>query len=655
MMENSLSPVLPSIRLYPEREDPSGVWGQRIGNAVDTAGSALLGPLRVWRRRRFVTRVNSWREKLAGLDARCFQLFVREVRNELLCKGLQEQQVARSYAAIREVARRTIGLEHFDVQVEGAHALLFGAIAELETGEGKTLTATLAAGTAALAGTPVHVITVNDYLARRDTGLMGPVYQALGLSIGVVVSGMSQQERRDAYRADITYCTNKEVAFDYLRDRIMLGYAASALRIKLARLSGAEEPGPRPVMRGLHFAIVDEADSVLIDEARTPLIISDRTDPEMERKRAEEALELVAPLVRDQHFTSRRDSQEIVLTDLGKSDLMARGQALGGPWRGSIFREEQARFALSAMNVYHRNVHYLVRDDKIVIIDEHTGRAMPDRSWGDGIHQLIEVKEDCEVTGQTVPIARMTYQRFFRRYRKLAGMTGTASEARSELRSVYKLPVATISTNRPMIRAYATPRIFTTVDEKWRHITEHTRVLSDSGVPVLIGTRTVASSELASEHLVKAGIAHSVLNAAEDEREAEIISRAGQPGRVTVATNIAGRGVDIALGPGVAELGGLNVILSERQDSRRIDRQLVGRCARQGEPGCAEVVLSLEDSLISDSGVRFVWIYSGNWYRSWLFYRAQQSMERRHARVRRELMRWDQQVGTALAFSGRLE
>ena len=647
--------TLPRIELYAEREDLGGSWQQRAGDTLLAARNVLSTPLRGLQSRRFVRRVNRWREALAAFDDAAFQGFVSDVRRDLVRHGLADKYVAQSYAAIREAACRQIGLTHFDVQIEGGFALLNGAVAELETGEGKTLTATLAAGTAALAGIPVHVITVNDYLANRDAALMGPVYAALGLSVGVVVSGMSQEERREAYLADITYCTNKEAAFDYLRDRMALGYVSSNLRTKLSRLFRGNDSAGSPVMRGLHFAIIDEADSVLIDEARTPLIISGRTDADSERKHAEEALWLVAPLVREQHFTMRRDNRQIELNDTGKAELVARAVELGGSWRGAIHREEQARNALSALHLFHRDEHYLVRNDKVEIIDENTGRVMPDRSWGEGLHQMVEVKEGCTVTGQTIPIARMTYQRFFRRYKKLAGMTGTASEARREIWSVYRLPVSTIATNRPLARIYRPSRIFRSADEKWRHIVARTQVLAESAVPVLIGTRSVATSELASRYLSEAGIEHQVLNAAQDEHEAQIISQAGQAGRVTVATNMAGRGVDIRLESGVAQRGGLHVIMSERHDSRRIDRQLFGRCARQGEPGHVEIALSMEDPLIVDSGVRLMQLPLQNLYRDYVFHRAQQLMERRYARARRELMRWDQQMGTALAFTGRLE
>lgn len=647
---------LPSLRLQPVNQDTKYGWEQKLTGAAGAATDTIVGPLLAYKRRGFVRKVNAWRDQLLELDEIQFKDFVQNLRDDLTCGGLQQDLVVCAYAVIKEAARREIGQEHYDVQLRGGYALLHGAIAELETGEGKTLTATLAAATAAMAGTPVHVITVNDYLAKRDEELMRPVYRALGLTVGLVVSGLSQEERRDAYLADITYCTNKEVAFDYLRDGLLLGSDASNVRMKIRKLNGEKQQlDDQPVMRGLHFAIVDEADSVLIDEARTPLIISGSTDPETERKRAQQAIDLVTPLIREEHFTLRRDGQEIALTDKGKTKLIDLGNAMGGLWRGSIFREEQARNALGALYIYKSEEHYLVRDDKIEIIDEYTGRVMPDRSWGDGIHQLVELKEGCTITGQTISIARITYQRFFRCYRKLGGMTGTASEARTELRSVYGLAVERINTNRPLARSYADPQIFATSQQKWVYIVNLTRVLLEQGIPVLIATRSVASSTVGSEQLSNAGIEHRVLSAVEDQHEAEIIAAAGQSGCVTVATNMAGRGVDIRLGNGVAEKGGLHVIMSDRHDSRRIDRQLAGRCARQGDPGHVETVLSLEDTLIVDSGVLLPNLCQATWYRKWLFYRAQSLMERRFRRARRDLMNWDQQLGSSLAFSGSIE
>lgn len=643
---------LPASRAYPERGEREPGWRQNLSDAI---GGLVQRALRSEHRRRlerFVVAVNRLAVTGPGAGETDFFSELEDLRSSLRRSGLSDDLVARAFALVRRAATSTIGLTHYDVQLQAAHAMLHGRVAELETGEGKTLTATLAAATAALAGAHVHVITVNDYLARRDYELMGPVYQSLALSVGLVVSGMTPEQRRGAYQADITYCTNKEAAFDYLRDRMALTNNNGTLHIKLARLLRPGVARAGPLMRGLQYAIVDEADSVLIDEARTPLIISEGSDPGVERLRAECAFGLVDGLVEDRDYGFRGDFRQINLTAEGEEKLRRRAQSLPGPWQSTLYREEQARNALAALKVFRRDQHYLVRDDRIEIIDENTGRVMPDRSWGEGIHQMIEFKEGCTVTGQTVPLAQITYQRFFRRYQKLAGMTGTAAEAARELWSVYRLPVSRIPTHRPLARVYAPPEIFPLEEEKWARIVSRTRELSEQGLPVLIGTRSVASSETASARLGVAGIDHRVLSAAQDEHEAEIIAGAGQPGRVTVATNMAGRGVDIQVPDEVLQRGGLHIIMSERHDSARIDRQLFGRCARQGEPGRVEIFLSLEDSLLEEAGV----LNPGR-ARSddRIFARAQRVMERRHWKIRRDLMRWQEQAGNVLAFSGALE
>jgi preprotein translocase subunit SecA len=646
---------LPGLRSYPERRDTVQGWRRSVSGGVLAMAQKALAPRRESQLDKFVSSVDRLAGELQGLNRQGIADKAEELRAELVRRGFEDEPVAQAFALVRQAAAETIGLTHYEVQLRAGYAMLRGMVAELETGEGKTLTATLAAATAALSGVHVHVITVNDYLARRDRDLMSAVYEALGLTVGLVVSGLGQEQRREAYRADITYCTNKEAAFDYLRDRMVLENGSSTLRIKLARLFYPDAANAGPVMRGLQFAIVDEADSILIDEARTPLIISERTDPDAEQRQAQESLRLAESLREGDHYSYQGIHRQIALSNAGEQVLRERSGHLPGVWKSRLFREEQARNALAALHVFNRDQHYLVRDDKIEIIDENTGRVMPDRSWGEGIHQMIEVKEGCTVTGQTVPLAQMTYQRFFRRYRSLAGMTGTATEARAELWSVYRLPVLRVATHRPLARCYQQPVVYATSDEKWRKIVQRTRQLSRAGIPVLIGTRSVSSSEMASDYLAAAGVEHRVLNAAQDAHEAEIVAQAGRAGQVTVATNMAGRGVDIRLEEDVIERGGLHIIMSERHDSGRIDRQLFGRCARQGEPGHVEIFLSLEDSLLTDSGLALPKAGGANVPGTTIFDRAQRKMEHRYRQVRRELMRRDEQAGTVLAFAGTLE
>jgi preprotein translocase subunit SecA len=652
---------LPPTDLYPERQlRPEGLF-DRLGTLAAELPAVRLPWLFSGRLSRIVRKVEHHAKGLDSLTDEAILGVAFELRGALRARGFTDDLVARTFALVREEAVRTTGLRHHDVQLIGGFALLKGVVAEMDTGEGKTLAATLPASVAALAGVPVHVITANDYLVRRDAALMGPVYRALGLDVGAVVHGMAPDERRAAYRCDITYCTNKEVAFDYLRDRLVLGRAPASLRLKLERLYGQEPRADKVVMRGLHFAIVDEADSVLIDEARTPLIVSGQTAPGDEQRAAEEAIRLVGELEKSVDFQIVADEGRVEITDRGRARLAQLAERSDGLSKGRIRREETARQALAALHLFRRDEHYLVQEAKVRIVDEYTGRIMADRSWGEGLHQLIEAKEGCPVTGRKVPLARMTYQRFFRRYRHLSGMTGTAREAAGELWAVYRLPVVKVPTHNPVRRRRGSDRFCPTEDAKWRRIARRAGELRAKGRPVLVGTRSVAASERASRFLDEAGVEHVVLSAAQDREEAEIIARAGDPGRVTIATNMAGRGVDIRLGPGVAALGGLHVIMSERHDSARIDRQLLGRCGRQGEPGTTEAIVSLEDPLLELSGGassrRLARLPGplGRWPGRVLFDRAQRRAERAHSRMRRELIRYDERLNTLLAFAGRAE
>jgi preprotein translocase subunit SecA len=653
--------LLPPPVLLPQRDEQKPHWLDRIETVVTGLPVLALPHLRRARLSRIIALTNEGSRRLGAATGPALTEEAAALRRLLRSRGLDIALVARAFGLIRELAHRTAGLRHFDVQLLGGFALLNGMIAEMETGEGKTLTATLAAGTAALAGIPVHVVTVNDYLAARDAETMGPIYRALDLSVGVVVHGKSAVERRSAYRCDIVYATNKEIAFDYLRDRLVLGKRSENLRLKLERLRGKQGRWAKVVMRGLHFAIVDEADSVLIDEARTPLIISGAPQEIDDRRWADEALALARKLATDVHYRVFADERRIELTDAGTDRIAVLGQELGGLWCGRIRREESVRQALTAIHLFEAGIQYIVRDGKIQIVDEYTGRIMPDRNWNEGLHQLIEAKEACEVTQRKAPLARISYQRFFRRYSRLAGMTGTAREVAGELWAVYRLPVIAIPTNRPVRRQDRPSLICVTMDEKLNTIVTRAATLREAGRPVLIGTRSVAASEALSRRLDLAGLSHVVLNAAQDRDEADIIAQAGKPGRITVATNMAGRGVDIVLGEGVAEKGGLYVILSERHEAGRIDRQLVGRCGRQGEPGTTEAILSLDDPLLDVLDWRALrnWFRRsapiGNRYAHLIFDRAQRRAERVHSRVRRGLLTTDQRLGTLLAFSGETE
>ena len=516
-----------------------------------------------------------------------------------------------------------------------------------------------------MAGVPVHVITVNDYLTARDAREMKPLYAMLGLRVGAVTHELDPVARRGAYSCEVTYCCNKELAFDYLRDRLVVGRHPNRIQLQLERLYGDATRLRQLVLRGLCFGIVDEADSVLVDEARVPLIISGAGGQVPEQSIYETALTFARGLERGQDFLLDGRERSIRLTPQGQATLGKRAHDLKGIWSGPKRREALVRQALTALHLFHRDIQYLVRDDKVQIIDEYTGRVMGDRSWEQGLHQMIELKERCPLTPMNAPLARMTYQRFFRRYLWLSGMTGTAKEVAGELWNVYRLATVTIPTNRPLQRRWMGERLFATANQKWDAVVARISALRGQGRPVLVGTRSVAASEILSQQLRRANIEHVVLNARQDEEEASVVAAAGEPGRVTVATNMAGRGTDIKLTRSVAEAGGLHVLATERHEAQRIDRQLYGRSGRQGDPGSYETVTSLEDELLATPhGTVARWVArllltSGKPLEGWparlLARRAQQSAERLHARVRRELLQHEDQLESTLAFSGRVE
>ncbi len=520
----------------------------------------------------------------------------RQLRGPLLRHGFRPDLVARSFALVREASFRTLGLRHYPVQIQGAWALLDGKFAEMQTGEGKTLTALPAAITAALSGRPVHVITVNDYLAARDAAELGPVYRALGLTVGVIQHEDEADTRRAAYACDVTYGVNKEIAFDYLRDGLTLGKQRSYASRMAGKLSGAGEMPPL-LLRGLYFAIVDEADSILVDEARTPLIIAGTDNNPLPASVFKDALRFARQLKPRIDFVELGGGHDIELTRAGSESLKQLTAKLSGIWEARKAREEMINYALAAIHHYKKDQHYVVVNGKVEIIDEFTGRIAEGRSWQHGLHQLIEAKEHCEITQRHQTQTSITYQRFFRRYLHLCGMSGTISEVTGELRAVYDVSVVRIPTHRPSRRVTHGTRLFRTSEQKWAAVVASVQDQNREGRPVLIGTRSIETSELLSNMLKASGVDHVVLNAHHDREEAAIVAQAGLPGRVTVATNMAGRGTDIKLGNGVDANGGLHVVLTEFHESARIDRQLIGRGGRQGEPGTFEVIASLEDEL----------------------------------------------------------
>ena len=664
-MFDAVAPAPTFDEVYPEQgEIDNDDWIDRLGVAV-TGHISRRVRARPQRINSIVDRVAAFSERYAGSDAATLRESARELKRELRRDGLREDIVARSFALVRETGHRVLGMRHFDVQLIGGWILINGMVAEMQTGEGKTLTATLPAATAALAGIPVHVITVNDYLVERDCELMRPLYETLGITVAAATADMDHQARQRAYQADVVYCTNKTVVFDYLRDRILLGASSSSLHLKLEKLYGADARIRRLLLRGLNFAIVDEADSVLADEARTPLIISAEVSSEDEALVARQALDLAQQLSLGDDFLIVKAERRVALTEAGHQRVIELCASLGGVWAGAMRREELVKQALTALRLFVRDEHYLVRDGKIQVVDEFTGRVMADRSWGQGLHQLIETKEGCELTPRKEPLARISYQRFFRRYRHLSGMTGTAAEVAGELGAVYGLGVVRVPTHRPSKRLSLPDRIFDTEAEKWRCVADRVAELNARGAPVLLGTRSVADSETASNALTERGLEHQVLNAKQDQEEADIIAKAGAAGRITIATNMAGRGTDIKLGPGVEELGGLHVVLSERHEAGRIDRQLAGRCARQGDPGHFEAILSLEDPLLLPfKGGLLEWLLRqilirggsrAEQAKKMFIDFAQWRTERTQSGIRRKLLKSDKQMGDILSFSGKAE
>lgn len=497
---------------------------------------------------------------------------------ERLAKGeALDDLLPEAFAAVREASKRVLGMRHFDVQLLGGIVLHQGRIAEMKTGEGKTLVATLPVYLNALSGKGVHVVTVNDYLAKRDSEWMGKVYNFLGMSVGLVIHGMEAPDKQKAYNSDITYGTNNEFGFDYLRDNMVI-YKEQM------------------VQRELNYAIVDEVDSILIDEARTPLIISGAGEKSTQLYYV--ADNFVKGLKNEADFTVDEKAHTVVLTEEGvaKAERFFNVENLADA--NNIELQHHINQALKARNLMRRDIDYVVKDGEVIIVDEFTGRLMFGRRYSDGLHQAIEAKEGVKIERESQTLATITFQNYFRMYGKLAGMTGTAKTEEDEFRAIYNLDVVEIPTNKPMIRFDHPDAVYKNKRGKFNAVVEEIAALHAKGQPVLVGTISIETSEMLSEMLKKRGIPHEVLNAKYHEKEAQIVAQAGQRGAVTISTNMAGRGTDIVLGEGVKELGGLHIIGTERHESRRIDNQLRGRSGRQGDPGSSRFYVSLEDDLM---------------------------------------------------------
>jgi len=513
-------------------------------------------------------------------------------------RGDPDNRIDRALAAICEAAFRKIGLRPYPVQILGALTLHHNCLAEMATGEGKTLTASLAAVLAGWTGLPCHVLTVNDYLATRDANWFQPLYHFCGLNAGRVTEEMDPDHRRVQYEQPIVYTTSKELLADFLRDRLRLQRVSEPQR-RLIRhlLKPAASAREGLVLRGIHTAIVDEADSLLIDEAVTPLIIAQPRENPLLQQAVLAAHDVIYDMKPDVHYTIEMRYRELKLTEAGDDVVESRIKELPPVWRGAIRSREVIEQALTARDLFLKDSHYVIRDDKIQIVDEFTGRIMANRSWSEGLHQAVEAKEALEISEPNETVARMSFQRFFRLFPCLSGMTGTAAEARRPLWHIYGLPILQIPTHRPTQRTVLPERIFAERLEKWESVADEVARLHEKNLPVLIGTRSVRFSEELAAELALRGLQYNLLNAVRHEEEARIVAEAGLPGKITIATNMAGRGTDIKLGHGVADAGGLHVISTERHESGRIDRQLYGRCARQGDPGTVQVFVSLEDEL----------------------------------------------------------
>ncbi len=609
---------------------------------------ALLSVPSRWQMRRLREQVR----RVAELEGECSALAAAELTERSLslryrakCGEALDLLLPQAFALVREAARRTIGLKHFEVQILGGAALHAGAIAEMQTGEGKTLTATLPLYLRALAGKGAHLATANDYLAGRDAEWMRPVFSALGLTVGVITGATPRSERNAAYDCDITYSTAREFGFDFLRDRLQTrqGAEAQMLYSAINAGDGTELKEPQCVQRDLHFAIVDEADSLLIDEARIPLIISVRSngDDAAEKSAFLWSSQVVSQFVEKDDFFTDPVHKRTELTGAGRQKV----RTLAKPSQIDSLRlthlYEFVERAIRVEREFLRERHYVIREGKVAIVDEFTGRIAEGRQWRDGIHQAVEAKEGLDVSIAGGSAARITVQEFFSLYRGLGGMTGTAAGSAGEFHKGCGLPVVTIPTNRPCRRERLPDRILDTAQAKWTAVVDETREIHSTGRPVLIGTRSIDKSDELSGLLQQAGIEHAVLHARHLADEAAIVAKAGEFGRVTVATNMAGRGTDIRLADGVAAIGGMHVIGTELHDSSRIDQQLFGRAGRQGEPGSCRQFLALDDEILKQA---FGTARAEALRKAFpqdrlaaLFRKAQRTIERRHFRDRQVL------------------
>lgn len=583
---------------------------RRVARGIDRGADWISGALkrRAQLRRRLKREARAalhlYRKEIAPLSPDAFQEHLTDLHRRFRRGEKSRKLIRESFACVARAAAEVLGLTPYEEQLMGAIAIHEGLFAEMATGEGKTLTIGLAAVLAGWRGQPCHVITANDYLAQRDAGTMRPLFEFCGLEVGFVIGEMPPEERPPQYHCAIVYTTSQELLADYLRDRLKLGSDQSP-QSRLIRHLEKEAPGANQplAMRGIHTVIIDEADNILIDEAVTPLIISQTMRGDSFNQCCTIARDLAGVLQAGEDYTIDFKHNEITLTGKGKTAIGRHSHRFPAVWRSHDRRNELLRQALVASHFFLRDKHYVITDEKKVeIVDEFTGRILPGRTWKQGLHQAIEAKEGIRVTDPTETLASMSFQRFFRMFSLIAGVSGTARESSGELWRIYRLAVVCIPTHRPVIRKVEKVRVCPDRETKYEEVVKEIAEVNSSGRPVLVGTRTVEASEALSESLRQLELKHSVLNAVRHEEEAEIVKSAGERGSICIATNMAGRGTDITLSPEVVALGGLHVIVVEHNLSPRIDRQLVGRSARQGEPGSTRYYLAPDDELL----VRFL-------------------------------------------------
>ncbi len=625
---------------YPEKPKAEPTFAARLKRKLQTP-FVVFGSTNTKQYQAFIQQIAGFAPDLQHLSEAKMKQRLRELQGLISMHGMTDTLLAELFAIIKKTCERELGHIPYDTQLIAARIMLDGKLAEMATGEGKTLAAGICVAAAALAGIPVHLITSNDYLVTRDAESLSPLHSALGLTVGTVVEGLETDARKQAYACDITYVTAKELVFDYLRDHTSGNRTRSNLHHRVAQLSGQM---PNTLLRGLYMAIIDEADSILIDEARVPLILSQSVLQDAQVDYHSAIFTLASSLISQQDFVLNQRNLSAELTEVGLQKLHAERKTLGRLSYNKMQLEETMCQALAAIYLFRRDQHYLVRDDAVHIIDEITGRISPGRVWSRGLHQLIELKEHCKPSGEMVTAAQITYQRFFPRYLRLGGMSGTLSESRAELFSLFDLKIVKVPLRKPSQRIILPTRIYRDRQVLWAAVTKRVSSLHKNGHPILIGTDSVADSEVLSAQLKQVGLAHEVLNARQDQREANIVAQAGQANQITVSTNIAGRGTDIALGKGVEALGGIHLISCQHNPSRRIDRQLIGRCARQGKPGVAETLISMDKPLIADLYPQWIIRLAGKASFSrpqWLvmlIVRLPQWLEEAHQRTQRQEM-----------------